>query len=120
MNRTFIYHITKKDSPSTVESFLKERGYSRQIIIQLKKTRKGILVNDQWAYVKTPLSEGDIMTIHLEENTASEHIVPVSLPLNVVYEDQDILVLNKAADMPVHPSIKNYENTHKKRFWKHR
>ena len=111
MNRTFIYHITKKDSPSTVESFLKERGYSRQIIIQLKKTRKGILVNDQWAHVKTPLSEGDIMTIHLEENTASEHIVPVSLPLNVVYEDQDILVLNKAADMPVHPSINNYENT---------
>lgn len=111
MNRTLIYHITKKDSPSTVESFLKERGYSRQIIIQLKKTTDGILVNDQWAYAKTQLSEGDIMTIHLEENASSEHIVPVSLPLNIVYEDEDILVLNKAADMPVHPSINNYKNT---------
>lgn len=38
MNRTLIYKIEEKDSPCTVESFLKARGYSRQIIIQLIPT----------------------------------------------------------------------------------
>ena len=33
------------------------------------------------------------------------------LPLDILYEDEDILVLNKPADMPVHPSAGNYENT---------
>ena len=42
MNRTLIYKIEEKDSPCTVESFLKARGYSRQIIIQLKKNDDGI------------------------------------------------------------------------------
>ena len=38
-------------------------------------------------------------------------IIPVPLPLDILYEDEDILVLNKPADMPVHPSAGNYENT---------
>ena len=38
-------------------------------------------------------------------------IIPVPLHLDILYEDEDILVLNKPADMPVHPSAGNYENT---------
>ena len=45
------------------------------------------------------------------EETPSENIIPVHLPLNIVYEDEDILLINKPADMPVHPSINNYDNT---------
>lgn len=111
MNRTFTYLITKKDSPCTVESFLKKRGYSHQILVQLKKTENGILVNGEWAYVKTVLNTDDKLEIHLKEHASSEHIVPVKLPLCIVYEDEDILVVNKPADMPIHPSINNYENT---------
>ena len=47
----------------------------------------------------------------LEETPSSEHIRPVLLPLAIVWEDEDILVLNKPADMPVHPSVNNYDNT---------
>lgn len=111
MNRTLIYKIEEKDSPCTVESFLKARGYSRQIIIQLKKNDDGITVNGRWAYVKTMLRTGDELKIFLEETQSSEHIRPVLLPLAIVWEDEDILVLNKPADMPVHPSVNNYDNT---------
>ena len=38
-------------------------------------------------------------------------IEPENIPLDILYEDEDILVLNKPADMPVHPSAGNYENT---------
>ena len=69
MNRTFTYLITQKDSPCTVESYLKKRGYSHPILVQLKKTQNGILVNQKWAYVKT--NPDDKLEIHLEE-TASD------------------------------------------------
>lgn len=111
MNRIFEYTITEENLPCTVGEFLKYKGFSRQIIIQLKKTEEGILLNNQWAYVRTPLKVNDIVTIRLLEETPSEHIVPVALPLDIVYEDEDILLVNKPADMPVHPSINNYDNT---------
>lgn len=111
MNRIFEYTITDENLPCTVGDFLKQKGFSRQIIIQLKKTSQGILVNNQWAYVRTPLRTNDILTLRLLEEASSENIVPVSLPLDIIYEDEDILLINKPADMPVHPSINNYDNT---------
>lgn len=111
MNRIFEYTIADENLPCTVGDFLKQKGFSRQIIIQLKKTSQGILVNNQWAYVRTPLRTNDILTLRLLEEAPSENIVPVSLPLDIIYEDEDILLINKPADMPVHPSINNYDNT---------
>lgn len=111
MNRIFEYTVHDKILPCTVGEFLKHKGFSRQIIIQLKKTHQGILVNNEWAYVRTPLKANDTITIQLLEETPSENIVPVPLPLDIVYEDEDILLVNKSANMPVHPSINNYDNT---------
>lgn len=111
MKRIFEYTIKNEILPCTVGEFLKQKGFSRQIIIQLKKTPQGILVNNEWAYVKTPLKINDIITIQLLENTSSENIIPVALPLDIIYEDKDILLINKPSNMPVHPSINNYNNT---------
>jgi 23S rRNA pseudouridine1911/1915/1917 synthase len=41
----------------------------------------------------------------------SENIVPKQYALDILYEDEDILVLNKPYDTPIHPSINNYDNT---------
>ena len=68
-------------------------------------------MNGIWAYVSNALSVGDTLTLTLSEEDSSEKIVPVNLPLHILYEDEDILVLNKPADMPIHPSLNNYENT---------
>ena len=111
MNRIFEYTITPSDVPCTVGEYLKKRGYSRQIIIHLKKTEHGILQNGEWAYVRTPLVPGDVLKITLLEESASEHILPVPMEPDIVYEDEDLLVVNKPFDMPVHPSIHNYDNT---------
>ena len=111
MNRIFEYLITPSDVPCTVGEYLKKKGYSRQIIIHLKKTEHGILQNGEWAYVRTPLVPGDVLKITLLEESASEHILPVPMEPDIVYEDEDLLVVNKPFDMPVHPSIHNYDNT---------
>ena len=111
MIRILEYPITEQFDMLTIGAFLKAQGFSRQCVIALKKQEKGILLNGIWAYVNTKLSVGDILTLTLAEDTSSEKIVPVDLPLHILYEDEDILVINKPADMPIHPSLNNYENT---------
>ncbi len=111
MNRIFEYCVSDSDLPCTAGEYLKRKGCSHQILVHLKKTEKGILVNNEWAYVRTPLQAGDLLKITLTEDTPSQNIVPVAMPLSIVYEDEDILLLNKPADMPVHPSVNNYDNT---------
>lgn len=111
MTRILEYTIPKEFHTITIGSFLKSLGLSRQCIIALKKQEKGILLNGIWAYVNTCLTTGDTLTLTLSDDTSSEKIPPIDLPLNILYEDEDILVVNKPSDMPIHPSLNNYENT---------
>lgn len=111
MKRILEYSITEQYASMTIGAYLKSLGFSRQCIIALKKQENGILLNGIWSYVNTTLSTGDKLTLTLCEEETSEKIPPINLPLHILYEDEDILVLNKPADMPIHPSLNNYENT---------
>lgn len=111
MQRILTYRIEDLQEPETIGTFLKKKGYSRHIVTHLKRTEQGICKNGIWARPYETLENGDQLTVTLLEEDSSEHVVPIEGTLNIVYEDEDILVLNKAADMPIHPSINNYENT---------
>lgn len=111
MNRTLSYIIDDKNNFLTIGEFLQEQDYSRHVIIHLKQTEQGILLNNKWAYVHTVLNAGDILTVQIIEETSSENIVPTPMQLDIVYEDEDIIVINKAANTPIHPSINNYDNS---------
>ena len=54
---------------------------------------------------KSVLQVGDSLHIHIPEADNTENILPVRMDLSILYEDEDILVINKAADMPVHPPL---------------
>lgn len=111
MLRIFDYIIPHFDRPITVLNFLKQQGYSHAILVHLKKTPEGILRNGKWEYVNALLDEGDHLRIVLSEPEGSPGIQPISHPLTICYEDEDILVVNKPSGMPVHPSQGHYENT---------
>ena len=111
MKRTFHYTIPTEYNGQTLLSFLKHKNYSSQIITHLKRTENGILLNGKWGRVRDILHTGDMLTINLIETESSENIIPTNLPLDIVHEDEDILVVNKPADMPIHPSQGNYDNT---------
>lgn len=111
MKRIFTYIIPTDFEEKTLLSFLKSMGYSSQIITHLKRTENGILLNGIWGRVRDILHSGDLLTITLIETASSDNIVPVNLPLDIVYEDKDLMVINKSADTPIHPSQGNYENT---------
>lgn len=111
MERILEYCIPKEDSGKLIKDFLQEQGFSRQNLVELKKIPESILLNGVWEYVTCKLAEGDVLRIHIVEGESSEKIPPVELPFPIVYEDEDIIVVNKPADMPIHPSLNNYENT---------
>lgn len=111
MKRTLNYKITKQDDGKTILQFLQENRYSRNVIIHLKKTEESILKNGIWSYVNETLSEEDDLQIRLIETEGSPKIIPSALPLDIIYEDEDLLIVNKPADMPIHPSMNHYENT---------
>lgn len=111
MERRIEYSIKENNAGITISSFLKSLGYSSQNLIQLKKQADSILINGCPCYMNVPLQAGDLLTVHIWEEISSEKIPPVELPLNILYEDEDLMVLNKAAGMPIHPSLNNYENS---------
>lgn len=111
MERILNYHITEDADSLRTEQYLRRRGFSYQNLTQLKKMPESILINGVWCYMRTPLHSGDILTVHIRETESSPNIPPVELPLDIVYEDEDIIVVNKPAGMPVHPSLNNYRNS---------
>lgn len=111
MERILNYTIAENDDGLRIEQFLRRRGYSRQNLTDLKKMPESILINGKWSYLRDLLHSEDILTVHIQENESSELVPPVELPLDIVYEDEDIMVLNKPAGMPTHPSMDNYYNT---------
>lgn len=111
VERILSFIIDVENDNKSISDYLKHLGYSRQIMIALKKQHEGIVVNGEWVYVTQHLHKGDHLILKLSDTESSPKIEPVQLPLNIVFEDEDILVINKGSDMPIHPSLNNYTNS---------
>lgn len=111
MERILEYRISGQDAGKTIKEYLLQTGFSGQNIVELKKIPQSILLNGVWEYVTCKVKENDVLRIYIKEEESSEKIPPVELPFPLVYEDEDIVVVNKPANMPIHPSLNNYENT---------
>ena len=104
MDRILTYTITPQEDGMQVLEFLRSKGFSRHILTSMKLDKEALLVNGMRAGGRSILKEGDHFRVRVMETGSMEGIVPAPLPLDILYEDEDILVLNKPADMPVHPS----------------
>lgn len=111
LNRTVFYEINPSDDGTEILTFLRSRGFSRHILTGMKADTRAIVLNGQRAYGRTILRAGDVLKIRILETETSEKILPVKRSLSILYEDEDLLVINKPSGMPIHPSQGNYENT---------
>ncbi|MBR5579305.1 MAG: RluA family pseudouridine synthase [Lachnospiraceae bacterium] len=111
MERILNYQITATSHGLTIQEYLKKQGFSSGNITDLKKMNSSVILNGSWVYMTTPLTLGDCLQIHIKEEEGSRGIVPVSLPFPIVYEDEDLVIINKPCNMPIHPSQNNYTNT---------
>lgn len=111
MNRTISYDIDSHSEGLRVEQFLRRKGYSAQNLSTIKRMPESILVNGVHYYMKQTLKAGDRLLVRIQETESSRNIPPVCAPLSVAYEDEDLIVINKPAGMPIHPSLNNYTNS---------
>lgn len=109
-NVTFL--IPPEQAGLRVEQVLRAAGFSRHLLIQLKKIPGSVRLDNEPVLVVVPVQTGQVLTVSLRAITAaSETIVPTDFPLTIAYEDADCIVVNKPAGVPVHPSQGHYDDT---------
>ncbi len=103
--------IVVEDSFNTrIDIYLANKlNISRSKIQKLIKSGK-ILVNDKEINSNYLISENDIIDIN-DELDFEIHVKPQDIPIDIVYENDDLLVINKPSGMVTHPAPGNYENT---------
>ncbi len=75
-------------------------------ISRLKNHERGLVVNGERVTVRYVLHAGDVLELYDRDtpDTATHTVIPCELPLDILYEDDHLIALNKPADMPTHPS----------------
>jgi len=108
--RKIVYEIEEQDAGRTVLSFLKSKGYSARVLGGMKRNPYGITIGRKKVTVQKQLKKGDLLTVRIanrESQVDNEHIIPVEIPLTVLYEDEDVMVLDKPPHLAVHPTLGN-------------
>lgn len=105
MNRPSVtYHITPEDEGRTMKEFLrKKEGVSKKLLVRMKH-EKSIFLNGEFTYLDHSLKAGDTIMLVMSEEE-SEHIIPQEMEIHIVFEDEDLMVLNKPAHQCVHPTL---------------
>ena len=111
MKRTLIYKISNIYDGYTIDKFLKAKGYSSANITAIKKMPNNVVIDGTWVHMNRRVVTGEVLTVNIDENISSQKIPPVEMPLDIVFEDDDIIVINKPAGLPIHPSLNHYEDS---------
>lgn len=105
----------------TIKKVLLDRlSYSRAAVTGLKFKENGIRVNGEHKTVRHVLSEGEVLSLALEDKSPSPRIQPSEGEIDILYEDDHILAVNKPGGMAVHPSKKLQDDTLAGRILYHR
>lgn len=104
MERILTYKAEKNYIGKNLKTLLKQKfNMSTSLIIELKRGEDGICVNGDRKHVDYILKDGDEVVITMREG-GSDSIEPVKTELEIVYEDEDVLIVSKPPRMPTHPS----------------
>lgn len=106
-----IYEITENDFNKTInEIILKKFNFSNRLLTKLIKN-KNILFNKKEVDTRTVVTNPGIIKIDLNCNEDNSNIVATKMNLNIIYEDEWMLVVNKPAGCPIHPSRLHFEDS---------
>ncbi|MGN0115501.1 MAG: RluA family pseudouridine synthase [Acutalibacteraceae bacterium] len=113
MKRQLCKTIPPEYDGKSVNAYLRhELNVSGSLIKQMKKRADGIMLNGEAVYVNHTLKCGDKLLVLVGfDDEAYSDIPQNELPLDIVYEDEDLLIINKPAGCPTHPSLYHYEDS---------
>lgn len=111
MERILTYTAEDDYAGKNIKTLLKQYfKMSTSLIIDLKRGEDGICVNGAREHVDYILRHGDKVTLTMREE-GSVNIEPIKMELDIVYEDEDLIIVNKPPHMPTHPSEGHYCDT---------
>lgn len=100
------------DKEINIRQVLREKfGVSERLLTKLKKNRKIYLNGKNDIFLDIPVKTSDIVEVDFDFDEDNSNIVPVKMNLNIIYEDDSLIVLDKPFNMPVHPSLNHYEDS---------
>jgi 23S rRNA pseudouridine1911/1915/1917 synthase len=105
------YIIKNKDKEKTINQIIQNNfKLSTRLFYKLVRNKK-ILLNNTIVDTRGFADCGDVITIDLNYEEDNSNIVATQMELEILYEDDGMLILNKPAGVPVHPSMSHYENS---------
>ena len=122
----FVFDVEEKDSGRSIKDILRnELGFSKRLRAKLKNNPQLVRLNGVEAAGWIPLKTGDQITIDFPQEVSN--FVPENIPLDIIYEDDDLLILNKQAGIVCHPTkghpihtisngVQHYIDTNKREF----
>ncbi|WP_042148957.1 RluA family pseudouridine synthase [Paucisalibacillus sp. EB02] len=104
--------IEKKDEGKLLRDFLRNgQGFSRRILKSLIYDGGSILVNEKEVNVRYCLKSGDLVRIEFPEESKGINMSPENIPIDIIYEDEFVLVINKQAGIASIPALNHRNNT---------
>ena len=112
MSRRLELVITLELAGVKVDTLLKRHlQLSGTVVRRVKWLEDGILVDGRRVNTRFCPAAGQVLSVRLSDPVRNSGSVPASGPLDIVYEDEDLIVLNKAAGVPVHPGPGHFSDT---------
>lgn len=103
MNRTLSHTVTAEEDGRHVRSLLqREMGLSGGLVARLRQREGAVRLNGQPARTIDPVRAGDTLTAEVGDTRAGGRFAALPAPLDIRYEDEDLLILNKPGDMAVY------------------
>lgn len=102
------YSVTVEgvESEMRIRDYLKRRlGFSTSLIAKVKYDN--VLLSGEPVHMRALVKNGDVIDVFFPDEE-SENVEPIDIPLEVLYEDEAILLVNKPVNMPIHPSRGNH------------
>ena len=104
--------VTPEQAGRTVKSLLRrELHMADGAIARVKTVPDGICLNGAHARTVDRVAAGDVLTVRIDDKRSGGKFTPVAVPLDILYEDADLLALNKPAGMAVHGGYDRGEPT---------
>ena len=104
------YEVSNNIYKNVKEILLSHFRISNRLLVKLKKNQR-IFLNGEKVYVTTPIKINDIIEVDIDFEEESENIVPTKIDLDIIFEDEYMLIINKPPHIAIHPSILHYENS---------
>ena len=103
--------INSNDNYANLKELIKIYfNISDRLLLKLKKNNK-IFINGKVANINSLLYLNDLVEILIDFEEDNSNIVPIKMNLDIVYEDDAYIVINKPSGIPVHPSIDHYTDS---------